>query len=507
MLRWLPVTLVLLVAACDAGIPDPPPRPFPDPFRLPALHAEPDPEAGGRIVDALGREVILRGVNVNAHVEYWQADPARFTTFPLTSKDADRIAGIGSNVVRLLLSWSRVEPAPGVYDEAYLDEIAAAIRMLERRGIYSIVDLHQDAWGPTLAARPDEVCPAGSTPAFGWDGAPGWATLAPDSARRCVPNGGQREYSPAVVAAFVAFWNDAPAADGVGIRTRYVQMLAHVARRLAPLDAVAGWDLMNEPNAFFSYEADLAAFYEQALPELRAAEAAAGAPPRLVFIEPSIVWNLAPHPLPDFAHDDQIVYAPHMYIEPDQFPLFYQSAADDAALLGGAPVLIGEWGGDPRRAENPADDYFAEHQAFQDAWRFGATLWTWREACGDPHKAWDWRAGQIPYVWGEFDLDCTTGIVHGVRQALVDELRRPMVRAAPGRLVQLESDAAARTLAAAGEGAAPGTALVAFLPGEQPAPAVQSTGLAGCHTQATPGGGTWLICTATGGAWTLRVGS
>jgi endoglycosylceramidase len=409
--------------------------------------------------------------------------------------------------VRLLLSWSRVEPAPGVYDEAYLDEIAAAIRMLERRGIYSIVDLHQDAWGPTLAARPDEVCPAGSTPAFGWDGAPGWATLAPDSARRCVPNGGQREYSPAVVAAFVAFWNDAPAADGVGIRTRYVQMLAHVARRLAPLDAVAGWDLMNEPNAFFSYEADLAAFYEQALPELRAAEAAAGAPPRLVFIEPSIVWNLAPHPLPDFAHDDQIVYAPHMYIEPDQFPLFYQSAADDAALLGGAPVLIGEWGGDPRRAENPADDYFAEHQAFQDAWRFGATLWTWREACGDPHKAWDWRAGQIPYVWGEFDLDCTTGIVHGVRQALVDELRRPMVRAAPGRLVQLESDAAARTLAAAGEGAAPGTALVAFLPGEQPAPAVQSTGLAGCHTQATPGGGTWLICTATGGAWTLRVGS
>jgi endoglycosylceramidase len=505
MLRWLPIALVL-VTACDAGIPAPRPRPFPDPFGPPALRAEPHPEAGGRIIDALGREVTLRGVNVNAHVEYWQADPARFTTFPLTSKDADRIAGIGWNVVRLLLSWSRVEPAPGVYDEAYLDEIAEAIRMLERRGIYSIVDLHQDAWGPTLAARPDDACPPGSTPAFGWDGAPGWATLAPDSARRCVPNGGQREYSPAVVAAFVAFWNDAPAADGVGIRTRYVQMLAHVARRLAPLDAVAGWDLMNEPNAFFSYEAELAEFYEEALPEVRAAEAAAGAPPRLVFIERSIVWNLAPHPLPDFAHDDQIGYAPHFYIESDQFPLFYQAALDDAALLGGAPVLIGEWGGDPRRAEDPADDDFAEHQAFQDAWRFGATLWTWREACGDPHKAWDWRAGAIPYVWGEFDLDCATGIVHGVRQALVDELRRPMVRAAPGRLVQLESDAAARTLAAAGEGAAPGTALVAFVPGGAPLPPIASEGLAGFQTQPTPGGGTWLVAWTTGADWSLEVG-
>jgi len=28
-------------------------------------------------------------------------------------------------MVRLLLSWSRVEPEPGVYGEAYLDEIAA----------------------------------------------------------------------------------------------------------------------------------------------------------------------------------------------------------------------------------------------------------------------------------------------------------------------------------------------------------------------------------------------
>ena len=48
--------LPLAVAACsDAGGGG-----ASDPLRLPALHAEPDPVAGGRIVDAEGREVLLR---------------------------------------------------------------------------------------------------------------------------------------------------------------------------------------------------------------------------------------------------------------------------------------------------------------------------------------------------------------------------------------------------------------------------------------------------------------
>src|SRR3954471_8144402 len=172
------VALVVAVSACTlvprgTGIPGARGwRPV-----LPALHAEPDPVAGGRIVDALGREVLLRGVNVNALAEYWQYGSFA-TTFPLTGADADRISATGWNVVRLLVSWSRIEPAPGRYDEQYLDQVARAVQVLERRGVYSIVDFHQDAWGPTLAAPPGTTCPAGSDPAFGWDGAPGWATLA-----------------------------------------------------------------------------------------------------------------------------------------------------------------------------------------------------------------------------------------------------------------------------------------------------------------------------------------
>src|SRR5215213_3062446 len=153
----LAVVAALLAAAAPL---DRPAEARPRALRLTALHAEPDPVAGGRIVDARGRQVLLRGVNVNALAGYWRGT-AFPTTFPLTAEDADRIAGIGWNAVRLLVSWSRVEPAAGRYDEGYLDEVERAVDLLAARGIYSIIDLHQDAWGATLVAGPGEVCDPG----------------------------------------------------------------------------------------------------------------------------------------------------------------------------------------------------------------------------------------------------------------------------------------------------------------------------------------------------------
>ncbi|MBA2625997.1 MAG: cellulase family glycosylhydrolase, partial [Acidimicrobiia bacterium] len=154
---------------------------------------------------------------------------------PSRSPPPTLLARIGWNSVRLLLSWSRVEPEPGRYDAAYLDEVAAAVDLLAARGIYTLADLHQDAWGPTLAAPPGLRCEAGATPAFGWDGAPGWATLD-GGASRCAA-AGIRELSPAVLTAFDAFWDDAPGPRGVGIQTRYVRMLGHVAGRFATRSA------------------------------------------------------------------------------------------------------------------------------------------------------------------------------------------------------------------------------------------------------------------------------
>ena len=288
------------------------------------------------------------------------------------------MAGIGWNSARLLVSWSRVEPRPGHYDEAYLDKIAADVRLLARHRIYSIIDFHQDAWGPTLAARRGEVCPSGFSRALGWDGAPGWATLDGD-APRCVP-GGVRELSPAVRAAFKAFWDDAPGPGGVGIRTRYTRMVGHVAGRFARSSSVAGYDVMNEPNAFGPQQVQaLSDLYGRSLQAIRRAERTARGHRHLLFFEPSVVWSDSGGGVPPaFAHDRDLVYAPHIYtggftggpIAADAF----QRARDDAVAFGGVPIVTGEWGTDPGRASPTGDTYFLDHQRLQDDFRFGATL-------------------------------------------------------------------------------------------------------------------------------------
>ena len=88
----------------------------------------------------IGRQVILRGVNYNALGDYYIDQPQY--PAPILPKPGDfpQMAALGMNSVRLLLSWSKVEPQPGVYDEDYL----AQVRSLAAR---------KDVSGRTLAQR------------------------------------------------------------------------------------------------------------------------------------------------------------------------------------------------------------------------------------------------------------------------------------------------------------------------------------------------------------------
>lgn len=497
---------VLLGACGDDGESGPARSAFT--LRLPPLHAEADADRGGRIVDAEGREVLLRGVNVNALAEYWKGSDFP-TVFPLTAEDADLMAAIGWNTVRLLISWSRVEPQPGVYDDAYLAQVAEAVDLLAGRGLYSVIDLHQDAWGPTLAAREDEQCASGSMPAIGWDGAPGWATL--DAGQpRCEP-GGTRELSPAVLTAFEAFWEDTPGPGGVGIRTRYVRMLGHVAATLADRTGVAGYDVMNEPNAITPDQYDpLSEFYTEAVREIRAAEQDAGTRSNPIFFEPYVLWSaIGQGPPYPFEHDGNIVYAPHIYTGGfTGLPITeraFDYARNEAAIFGGAPVFSGEWGADPERAKDPDDGYFLDHMRLQDQFRFGATLWTWRESCGDPHKVSDARGGGIPVPWGEFDVDCTTNEVLGMRERLVEQLTRAYVRAAPGRIEETEYDPGTGAFSVRGSHAPPDTELVAFYPAsQQGTPILSSAGLTEVRSERAPGGNLYLVARTIAEDWSLE---
>src|SRR5438094_8477151 len=68
----------------------------------------------------------------------------------------------GFDVVRLGIDWSQLEPVRGRIDHGYLDRVAATVAMLNRHGLYVVLDMHfRLGWSPR----------------FGYSGAPGWATI------------------------------------------------------------------------------------------------------------------------------------------------------------------------------------------------------------------------------------------------------------------------------------------------------------------------------------------
>jgi endoglycosylceramidase len=243
-------------------------------------------------------------------------------------------------------------------------------------------------------------------------------------------------------------------------------MLRHLARVVGRERGVVGFDVLNEPGAIGQAQnAALAAFYVRAVRALRAV----GGPRRLALLEPSVLWSATGSgPPPRLPAGRDVVYAPHIYtggfddraITRDAFA----TARSEARGLGGAPVLTGEWGADPDRAAAPGRSYFTRHQDLQDAFGIGATLWTWAESCGDPHKAADFRAQRLPEVWGVFDVRCTDNRRRGLRAALVADLTRGRVRAAPGRLDTTAWSAAGVLRAAGRRDRRGGGALVAWHP-------------------------------------------
>ncbi|MDB5444519.1 MAG: hypothetical protein JWP73_2895 [Phenylobacterium sp.] len=131
---------------------------------------------GDRFIDAEGRDVLLRGVNLGGDSKTpWPEGgthrPSDFSDhrtvsfvgrpFPLAEAQEhfSRLRVWGFNCVRLLTTWEAIEHAgPGVYDEAYLDYFAEIARLAGDYGLYVFVDFHQDAWSRMS----------------GGSGAPGW---------------------------------------------------------------------------------------------------------------------------------------------------------------------------------------------------------------------------------------------------------------------------------------------------------------------------------------------
>lgn len=396
-------------------------------------------EHSGRwLIDGHGRVVILHGVNMVNKFPPYTLSAAGFG-----EEDAAILAAEGFNAVRVGVIYSAVEPSPGKYDDRYLDEIAKTVALLARHGIWSLLDFHQDLYGP----------------AFHGEGFPLWATFTDG-----LPTGPTRGFPfdyfqlPAVAKAFDNFWANREGPGGVGLQDRYAAAWAHVATRFANSEGILGYELMNEPfpgshwkecvqaQGCPSFDQNyLKPFWKKVITAIRRHDAKT-----LIFYEPNVLYDLGSATHLGRLEGEHLGFSFHPYVHTAEgLGMAVQYSADT-----GAALFATEWGAvtDPAAIRAGA-------QAMDDAmmpWLY----WTW--ANKTPFK--------IPGVGALPSGSENQGVVQdlskprkpgNLHEDRLDALARPYPRAIAGlpqefsfnpdtkifRLVYLSSPAPGRSLA------------------------------------------------------------
>jgi endoglycosylceramidase len=261
--------------------------------------------------------------------------------------------------------------------------------------------MHQDAWSKYIYTPSGSSCPPLTQTITGFhesDGAPQWASahLTPVCAIESV-----RDLDAAVQEDFQRLYSDSAGPDGVGLQEHYAAAVTALAERFARNPAVAGYELLNEPEPGFVPAGmdvtELFPFYAKLIGTVL--DRVKGFH-QLFFIEPDITRDLTDHsfivtPWSLFSGYRNVVYAPHIYTSvftldselhaPALSPLFpasggYDSAEADARALG-LPLWVGEFGG-PVSADQTL---LRAQYANQDRLEVGGALWYWK--------------GSTSYVW------------------------------------------------------------------------------------------------------------
>ena len=339
------------------------------------------------IVDEAGRTVTLHGFNTSTLLE------STVLRSPLDDGDAAMMEADGFDVVRLAVSWGRLEPQRGTWDTTYLESIEATVGMLTAHHLYVVLDMHFLDWSSAL----------------GGSGAPAWATL-PLAPNLSIAGLGdwQRHLSPAVNAANTYFWLSPD------WQRDYMQAWQLLARAFRDDSGVAGYDLYNEPHAIplppVRFEKDdLWPLYAHTIDAIGAVD-----PNHLFIVEGQLLSDFGTTVVPLTAPD--LVYSPHEYTGSLVPPAFDGSASaldDHVAQVAGeaaqvpAALWIGEWG---MAASQPMSTAWVDDAL--DAFARAGAGWAW----------WQWREDS---AWGVRDSAGHTDT------ALLTHLARPYVAAAP----------------------------------------------------------------------------
>lgn len=347
------VAAVAIAAALLAGACTPAPVPveFPDGPADAVTPVAPDLVGpiqfrGQDLVDGLGRVVLIHGTNMV------QKSAPSFVEIGgpiLNEANLAQLQRDGVNGVRLGVRPDALMPQPGVVDQAYLDKVLEAVDLLGQRGIWVLVDLHQDVF----------------------DGMPAWATTPATAALPTLPADlaqgaawALQYLSPRSLQQWDDWWDQVPVADGRSGADLYGDGLVELARRVADRPQVIGIDLMNEPfpgERFFDCVAgQCASRYAQVATVLSAWT------DRVRTAVPSMhVWwagfNFGPPFQGTPAPGEGVGYTFHSYClgtdggEPTQPDAVsnslcqgvFDGAVRDARNIGGrwdSPILLGEFG-------------------------------------------------------------------------------------------------------------------------------------------------------------------
>jgi endoglycosylceramidase len=353
----LPLALVL-AAACSHAPSGPTARactlaaPTPSDWRL---HTD-----GALLKDGLGRVVLLRGVDAGGRSKMAPFAPFDFTANGYDAALAsylDRAKSWGIDVLRVPFTWAAVEPTQGADDEAFLKRYDALIDAAWSRGIWSVVDLHQDVYAENFCG----------------DGFPSWTIPDPKPAPHhdnCGAWGLEYFGDKEVAAAFDRLW-----ASGSTVQAGVVAVWDRMVARYKDRAGVLGFEVLNEPGwgtqDVTKFEAgSLTQFFAVMTPRMRAA-----APTSLVFLDPTGFAGTTMSTGLTLPKGDGIVFAPHFY-PLNNNPPAVGDKLQPWSVLGkqwNVPVFLGEFGAQSTSAQGP--DYITAVFDALDAYGMHGTQW------------------------------------------------------------------------------------------------------------------------------------
>jgi endoglycosylceramidase len=311
----------------------------------------------------------------------------------------DRAASWGIDVMRVPFTWAALEPTQGQDDAQWLAHYDAIIDAAWARGIWSVIDFHQDVYAENLCG----------------DGFPGWTLTNPPAPHHDCPQWSFEYFSDdGVKAAFDAFW--APSSPTM---TAYLAMWDRMVARYKDKPGVLGFEPINEPgwgtadvNTFSA--TTLSAFYAQMVPHVRGL-----APSSLVFVDPVGLDGVSQTTSLTRPPGDGVVFAPHFYPLTGNPDAILDDMTKWQVVTSGwnAPLFVGEFGGSHDFASTPA-----LMQAVFDS----------LDALGASGSEWEYSVSVDSWNSESDSVVASDGTELPVAQALV----RPFARAVAGTAIE-----------------------------------------------------------------------